>query len=368
MGQESPASADQKRYHVIDLLRFAAAMLVVFYHFTASGSNARYSLVGPKDLFPELEPVTRYGFLGVEMFFLISGFVILSSALGRTAVQFSISRFSRIYPTFWAGLAFSFVSLAFFLGPRFDLGARDFLANATLLQVVMRIPHVDPVYWTLWVELQFYAWILVLILLGVVHRVHVWIPIWLAITVMYAITGHPSKMVLLINPEYSSLFIAGSVFYLAARDGYRPFHVIMLAISWAVSMRFAFPHAAVYIDNTSLRDGMISAGLITLFYVIFLLISLHKLRIRGSHLAALLGGLTFPLYVLHHDFGRHAINALHPALPPYLILAVVLGVSVSMAYLVYAIVDKRLAVRLRNRLTRLSMRWQQRATPAQTES
>lgn len=355
--QERPLDRkDEQRFHVIDVLRFAAAMFVLLYHFTAAGPYAPYSLVGPGDLYPHLEPITRYGFLGVEMFFLISGFVILASALGRNAGEFAISRFSRIYPTFWAGLVISIISLAIFLGPRFDLSLRQILSNVGLLQVVMREPHVDPVYWTLWVELQFYGWVFLMILFGFVQRVRIWLSVWLAITVIYAITGQPAKMALLIHPEYSSLFIAGAVFYLASREGYKPFHVIMLLVSWAVSVRFAFPHTGVYVRGMTLTDQLVSAGVVTAFYGIFLLVSLHKLRIPGSKLVMILGGLTFPLYVVHHDFGRHAINYLHPILPPYLIFPVVTAFSLGMAYVVYIVVDRRLAVSLRKSLERCSRR------------
>jgi peptidoglycan/LPS O-acetylase OafA/YrhL len=46
-----------------------------------------------------LAPWARYGFLGVPIFFIISGYVIAYSA-ERTAAAFAIARVSRIYPTF----------------------------------------------------------------------------------------------------------------------------------------------------------------------------------------------------------------------------------------------------------------------------
>lgn len=49
-------------------------------------------------MFPVLSEVTRYGYAGVNLFFVISGFVILMSVWGRTAPQFIASRVSRLYP------------------------------------------------------------------------------------------------------------------------------------------------------------------------------------------------------------------------------------------------------------------------------
>ena len=61
----------------LDLLRFLAALAVVLYHYTFRGfSNGDMSTMP----YPLLVPVTKYGSLGVELFFMISGFVILMSA------------------------------------------------------------------------------------------------------------------------------------------------------------------------------------------------------------------------------------------------------------------------------------------------
>ena len=57
------------------------------------GRNSKIAL-------PYLASYAQYGFLGVPVFFIISGFVIAYSAEGRTPVGFAIARFSRIYPTF----------------------------------------------------------------------------------------------------------------------------------------------------------------------------------------------------------------------------------------------------------------------------
>src|SRR5690606_39636831 len=58
-------------------------------HYTASGignvMNDRYKLLATKDLYPEFFWFTKYGFLGVHLFFMISGFVILASALNRSS-------------------------------------------------------------------------------------------------------------------------------------------------------------------------------------------------------------------------------------------------------------------------------------------
>ena len=63
---------------------------------------------------PDIADVAKYGYLGVDLFFVISGFVIAYSADGRTPAEFAIARFARIYPGFLAagviGLAATWLS------------------------------------------------------------------------------------------------------------------------------------------------------------------------------------------------------------------------------------------------------------------
>ena len=87
------------RLEVLDGIRFLAAAYVVVFHFAAGD---RGSWHGPsRVLFAPLFTVASYGWLGVELFFMISGFVICLSAWGKTIGQFAVSRFVRLYPAYW---------------------------------------------------------------------------------------------------------------------------------------------------------------------------------------------------------------------------------------------------------------------------
>ncbi|EAQ8060912.1 acyltransferase, partial [Salmonella enterica] len=85
----------KNRINEIDLLRFVAAMAVVFFHYAFRGYAADGMSIMP---YPSLAPVSKYGFLGVQLFFMISGFVILMSASHGSIQNFTISRMVRLYP------------------------------------------------------------------------------------------------------------------------------------------------------------------------------------------------------------------------------------------------------------------------------
>lgn len=349
-----------QRYHLVDLIRFIAAMMVLMYHYTASGigntMNDRYKLLATKDLYPEFFWFTKYGFLGVHLFFMISGFVILASALNRSAIEFAIARWTRLYPSYWFAVIFTTGVLFIFLGQDFDVTLTDFLANMTLLNDYMGITDIDPVYWTLHAELQFYGCVFLLILFGVVQHYRIWLVIWIALAIIYATFRQPFFMPWFISPAYSSYFIAGAVFYLAARDGCGRFHIAMLLISLALSLYYVFPQTDEYIQLHTLGDQLITSTIITAYYLLFFLISSGRLSIKRSATVLLLGSLTYPLYLTHHVAGRYLIDYLDPMMNKYVILFGLITAALFIAYVVTELIDKRLAGFLRKTLTRLLVR------------
>lgn len=88
------------RLYALDAVRITAALVVVLYHYVALGTA--WGLSGTQHLFPALRPFALYGWLGVEIFFIVSGFVICMSAWGRTVGDFATSRISRLFPAYWA--------------------------------------------------------------------------------------------------------------------------------------------------------------------------------------------------------------------------------------------------------------------------
>ena len=88
----------------LDALRGIAAIFVLIYHYTY-----RYnSLYGHSGILEELG--FYWGKQGVQLFFMISGFVIfLSLNHLKKPMDFIVSRFSRLYPPFWIAIACTFL-------------------------------------------------------------------------------------------------------------------------------------------------------------------------------------------------------------------------------------------------------------------
>ena len=90
-------STKSARIDFIDALRVLALGSVICFHYFFSGiSRGSLTSVEKSRIFG----IAQYGYLGVELFFMISGFVILYSTQNRSALDFAKRRFWRLYPMY----------------------------------------------------------------------------------------------------------------------------------------------------------------------------------------------------------------------------------------------------------------------------
>ena len=131
-------------------LRALAALAVFMFHLVP------YVEVAGAGLFPE--QVYRWGYAGVDIFFVLSGFVLtLSAASGRghqVAIKFYTLRIWRIYSGYWPFLILMYLANLFF---GFERAADDSILGSIFLIDIRLEKLVLAVSWTLTYELYFYA-------------------------------------------------------------------------------------------------------------------------------------------------------------------------------------------------------------------
>ena len=150
----------------IDALRGVAALAVVLFHYTTRFAE----LYRPSTATAFSVP---WGFYGVNLFFIISGFVIFMTLdRARRPMDFVVSRFSRLYPTYWAAIALTFAVVHLLGLPGKEVDLLTAVKNLSMLQGLFGVPAVDSVYWTLEIELLFYAGMLLLFWLKRLAMVH----------------------------------------------------------------------------------------------------------------------------------------------------------------------------------------------------
>ncbi|MGC5167052.1 acyltransferase family protein [Luteimicrobium sp. DT211] len=351
----------RERFALVDGLRLLAALGVVLYHFTARTNPAWHADVA--DLFPNLGGVTVYGALGVELFFLISGFVILMSAWGRTVPAFVASRVGRLYPAYWLGvLSTGFLLLV--VWPRKDLGVHDVAVNLTMAQAAFGVNDVDGVYWTLWTELRFYLLVGLLMIWGFTPRRVTWLcAVWPPVAWFLATRlpvdwsswpGGINWPAALLVDQYAGLFAAGMMIFLVARHGVTPARLAVLAsnaglVVWLLAPRLQGRFAGT--TEHAVSTDVIRVGLLVATALLLAATWSPLRRVRWSGLV-LAGALTYPVYLLHEWWGWWLIHLFPAGVPAYLTLATVLLVVLGVAALVHHGLEKRAGPALRRGVTR----------------
>jgi peptidoglycan/LPS O-acetylase OafA/YrhL len=181
-----------------DLLRLMAAIFVVFGH--------SFDLLGLTEPFPQLGGDVTWGFVGVLIFFSVSGFLVSRSWAGNPRlIPFAAKRALRLMP----GLVVALLLSALVLGPLLsteplhlylrDPATKAYILDNVLLQSNYGLPgvfvhNVYPVavngsLWTLPLEVKAYALVAVIGVLGLITRWRWAMPVVAALAVLACSTA-----------------------------------------------------------------------------------------------------------------------------------------------------------------------------------
>jgi peptidoglycan/LPS O-acetylase OafA/YrhL len=285
----------------LDALRGLAAVAVMLFHYTT-----RYD-----QLFGRAEPLrfeVLWGHYGVELFFMLSGFVIFMT-LERTtsAASFVVNRFSRLYPVYWAaiGLTFAIVSWASLPGQETTIG--ETLLNATMVPELLHVRFVDGAYWSLQVELFFYAGMLILSRSGALKKLPWVVMVWLLLAVIVhspAVQALGPAWLLPVWPklgtllclEYAHLFAIGMLLYKS-----RGFE--RMPTSYALLL-------AACIFWRGMLDDWTSAGIILGLAILLKAAIDGRLPLLRSRGLVFLGTISYSFYLIHQNVGYVVIRLL----------------------------------------------------------
>ncbi|MFF5112507.1 acyltransferase family protein [Streptosporangium sp. NPDC000509] len=330
----------------LDLLRFLAAIAVLAFHYFIAFASVWGDR--PAELFPAISTVSGLGILGVELFFMISGFVILMSIWGRSLGAFALSRLVRLYPAYWVSVAVTAavygLTAATALDPKLSLG--EYGINLTMLQRALGVYDANGVYWSLWVELRFYVLISILVIFGVtLNRCLVFMGVWLLAAGFFA--GSDEAWVeLVIMPKYAAYFVGGMAFFLMTRFGPRLVLWCLAGISGGLAVSAAIDRVAGRVEKVGyaampVPEWAVVATVVG-FYVLMAMVALGWLgwlRWRGL---VVLGALTYPLYLFHTPAAVLIVPALRDVLPPPLTALVTVLAATAFSYLVYRVAERPL--------------------------
>jgi len=290
------------RFFELDYLRGIAAISVVLFHYTYGYDNGLKILESGKFYF-------RYGNLGVQLFFIISGYVIFMTLNKiEKPTDFVISRFSRLYPAYWFAILFSlfFVSVVDNPFQYHNVTFNRILINLTMFQHWFRVKDIDGAYWTLYVELTFYIIMLVLYIFKQLKNVELLSLFWLSLSCIFILFEIPygkyvSELLIL---KHSPLFIAGIILYRFKNIGDSLSRYILLLFSLLTELLIQY---TVYKLITPLI-------IIFSIYTFFLFLVKNKIKFNKSRILNFFGAISYSLYLIHENIGMAIIYNLRKIL------------------------------------------------------
>jgi peptidoglycan/LPS O-acetylase OafA/YrhL len=332
-------STGKTRLRPLDGLRGLAAVGVLIDHYLYTGPLYFHALGHPIAF-------AKYGAQGVELFFVISGFVITMTLRRGTVRDFVASRISRLFPTYWAAIVLTTVTLLFLPLPGHRPHVEQFLVNLTMLQSYVGVGHIDGSYWTLGIELAFYVQAAVLWRSGLlsgpklIPTLYAWV---LAATVIsLLIHGGPQSPGtpiwahdVLQTLAYIPWFVCGIVALLIV-EGRRGWRLYGVAIFAELAM--------------VLLDHQKNIGLFGGLYMLVILTVLTW-RPLGTTWRPLLffGDISYALYLVHQIVGQAVMVWLeHAGLPRFFAVAVAAAVAILLATAITRWIDRPLRRRVRS--------------------
>jgi peptidoglycan/LPS O-acetylase OafA/YrhL len=315
-----PPKPARPRIEIVEGLRGLAALAVAWFHFT--NANAAFPTLG------WLRASGTYGWLGVESFFVISGYIIPYAMLRagyRLAAwpTFLAKRLLRLEPVYLVSilvtLALWWVSSRSPGFTRHPPSAAQVLLHVGYLPGLFGYEWLDAAYWTLAIELQFY----------------------LLMAVSFCWLAHPSARV-----RFSG-FAAACVLPFAVPSDSLVFHYLgLFALGTATFWKhsglvtrggyLAFLAAATGVTSATLGPAVALVGAGTAGLIAYG----SRLRWRPM---AWMGALSYSLYVIHGPVGERVVNLGarygHAPTAQVAVMIAAVAVSVGAAYALYRLVE-----------------------------
>lgn len=295
----------KKNNHFIalDILRIFAAIIVVLFHFFYRGPYLNENIKLP------IIEFAKYGYLGVNLFFILSGFLIAQSLNKKSRSLFMLKRFIRIYPAYFLCLFITIFAKFIFTDVLFSL--EQICSNILLVNWLFKIPSIDGVYWSLHIEILFYFLMAAFWIYSKSKgKTDLFLLIWLFTSVY--LNFFPShhfilKILRIITlGEYSGYFIIGILFYRLHFLGLKKHLFLLCFLCFLFCVKTTYEEAKSLV-NLSV-DPIIASFLLIIFMLIFPIIPSLRLTIN-SKVVSVLAGATYPLYLVHQELGYIIIES-----------------------------------------------------------
>lgn len=349
----------KNRFYQLDLFRLVSALMVVFYHYFYRGYTVNNLCLIE---FEDFKLLAKYGYIGVDLFFIISGFVIPLSIEHFSIKKFWISRISRLFPTYWLAVTLTTLMILFF-DKDFNnvrLSFKNYLLNLTMFQNYFGIENIDGVYWSLFVEMKFYIFIITPFLflkkffkINLIHLVISWFILALLITYL-----RTNSFFIFLGDiffiEWSSYFMAGITFYYIYKNGFNLFSNIFLLFILSLSIYYVVQHSfkiEKFCGEEFSENILVS--IVVFFYILMYLFVGGRLHFLNLPSLTILGSLTYPLYLIHQNIGYLFMNYFGLRINKYGVVFLLLLIILFVSRIIYRYYETYISNLIRKKLNLL---------------
>ena len=359
----------------LDLIRFVSAAMVMLFHLGfwswAAPFGTIRGLMPNLPTFPELTPVAWVGWVGVEVFFVLSGFVIAYSSDGSSPFAFFRSRFLRLMPAVWICASLVF---AVFVAGHFVPFKELIPLYLKTLALIPKHPWIDSVYWSLCVEVFFYGFILCLLLANRFRKVEFFMGaigiisalVWIMFSVsllMPALFG--SLLAVLERIQYSwklqlllvhhgCLFALGVYLWLLLFKGVTLLRLIIACVCFVGGYFETLWFAQDLARDVGMDLPTMAPAAIWVTSILLIMASIamndraYAWAGRRVRAIRMLGLMTYPLYLFHQTVGNAVILTLYDrGMPRFLALFFGAAICLLASWIVAAALEPDLKRRLR---------------------
>jgi peptidoglycan/LPS O-acetylase OafA/YrhL len=330
----------------LDALRALAAINLMLFHFTHV-YQVKYGFT------TALGFELPYGKYGVQLFFMLSGFVNAMTLCRKPeGDEFIASRLIRILPLFLLVVGINLVLLTMQpLSQHSSLSFSQTVANATLMPNLFGFDCYEPVTWTLQVEVLFYGILVAFFLSGGLNKPCRPLILYLLLCLVGGL------LIEHMPPDATHTFSGGLVLLLGdiLLFKYMPLFAIGIFLHHLKSSQM---------HRWSSQFGILIAA--TVFHLVddhghnpaatVMLIGLLTLAAYGrlplfrSGLFVFLSGISYSLYLLHNNLGCVLMYHLNQkGVPPQICFGLAFLFSIAIATAVTYWVERPVTARLRNR-------------------
>lgn len=315
---------EKKKYlPSVTLIRGLAALAVCLFHFT-KGFVSNINSIS--------EVFMPYAWVGVEVFFVISGFVIPYALLGlpfkgKHYGGYLLKRLVRIEPAYLSSIlliiGLNYVSSLFtiYQGQPFTVSGHNVLLHLGYLVEFFDGTWMNPVYWTLAIEFQYYLVIGFLLILW--NRNNTYLTI-VTLVVFFALSFIPQDTVRFFR--HTDIFTIGIVGAFYKKEYINKIYFLLLVTLIGI---------VIYIHHSYVIT-ILSMGAI-------LGIAFWN-NVRGFNWLVFFGNISYSLYLLHVPIGGRVINISRRFVlgtsGKFLVIFIAMVVSVIAAYLFYLFIEK----------------------------